>query len=401
MGVFKGNGSATEWVSKNNGLSSEFIQSITINTKGHLFICTDGYKNIFKSTDNGENWIKINDGFDANSVDVIYSNKNDILFIGCYSGIFKSTDNGDSWFSSKQWKNISIIKKIIIDKDGDVFVASDQLYKTTDEGKTWEFLSKDVPDQIYSLAIKDSLVIVGTSEGMYYSMDNGKNWTKINCFNSIRIFDILISSRDKIYVTSSYGVLSINDLFGNCQLLNKYIINGKPTILESKRTEYINGEKVPILGYSTIKRHNDDFYLCSEKQLFKLKDNAIWEYICDAESFEILSNGNIIIEYQRILYMIDIINKSFNKIEIPGFALIKFFMDSNNLIYISVVDRNNKNKKLYFSKDYGLNWIDITFNLYELEPNINITELARTKDGNLVIGTIDHGPFFSKNMKLN
>lgn len=399
MGVFKGDGSATEWVSKNNGLSSESIQSITINTNGHLFICTDGYKNIFRSTDNGENWIKIDDGFDANSADVIYSNKNDALFIGCYSGIFISTDNGDSWFSRKQWENISTIKKIIIDNEGAVFVASDQLYKTTDEGKTWEFLSKDVLYQIYSLAIKDSLIIVGTSEGMYYSIDCGNNWTKIKCFNSISIYDILILSRDQIYVTSAYGVLSINDLFGNCQLMNKYLINGKPTILESSRTEYIKGEKFPILGNCTIKKYHDDFYFCAERKLFKLKDSEIWEYIFDAESFEILSDGNMIVEYQGILSLLDTKNKSVNRIERPGDELRKFFIDNTNRVYISVVDRNNKNKKLYFSKDYGDNWIDITYNLYELESNINVTELTRTKDGNLIIGTSDNGPLFSRNIR--
>lgn len=401
MGVFKGNSSATEWVSKNNGLSSESIQCITINSKEDLFLCTEGYKNIYRSTDNGDNWIKTDDRFDANSVDVIYSNKNDLLFIGCYSGIFISTDNGDSWLSRKQWEKISAIKKIIIDNEGAVFVATDQLYKTTDEGKSWEFLSKDVLNQIYSLAIKDSLLIVGTSEGMYYSINCGNNWTKTECFNSISIYDILILSRDQIYVTSEYGVLSITDLFRNCQLMNKYLINGKPTILESSRTEYIKGEKFPILGYSTIKKHYDDFYLCAERQLFKLKDNAVWEYINEAESFEILSDGNMIVEYQGILYLIDTINKSVNKIERPGYALTKFFIDNTNRVYISVVDRNNKNKKLYFSKDYGVNWIDITFNLYELEPNINITELTKTKDGNLIIGTSDHGPFFSKDIRSN
>lgn len=399
MGVFKGNDSATEWASKNNGLSSESIQCITINSKGDLFIGTDGYRNIYRSTDNGENWININNGFDANSVDVIYSNKNDILFIGCYSGIFISMDNGDSWLSRNQWKNISTIKKIIINNKGDVFVASDQLYKTTNEGKTWEFLSKDVIDQIYSLAIMDSLFIVGTSKGMYYSIDYGNNWTKIKCFNSISIYDILILSKDQIYVTSTYGVLSISDLFGNCQLMNKYLINGKPTILETRNTEYIEGEKFPILGYSTIKKYNNDFYFCAEKQLFKLKDNTIWEYISAAESFEILSDGKMIVEYQGILYVIDTINKSVKKIDKPGYALTKFFIDDTNRIYISVVDRNNKNKKLFFSKDDGENWIDITFNLYELEPNINITELAKTKDGNLIIGTSEHGPFFSRNIK--
>jgi len=399
MGVFKGNGSASEWVSKNNGLSSESIQSITINTKGHLFICTDGYKNIFRSVDNGENWIKVDDGFDANSVNVIYSNKNDILFIGCYSGIFISTDNGDSWLSRKQWKKISTIKKIIIDNEGAVFVASDQLYKTTDEGKTWEFLSKAVPYQIYCLAIKDSLIIAGTTQGMYYSIDYGKNWINMKCFNSISIYDVLILSRDKIYATSQYGVLSINDLFGNCHLINKYLINGKPTILETSQMVYKNGEKLSIFRLCTIKNNNDDFYFCAEKQLFKLQDSDIWEYICDAESFEILSDGNLIVEYVGILYLLDTKNKSVNRIETPGDELRKFFIDNINRLYISVVDRNNENKKLYFSKDYGENWIDITFNLYELEPNINITELTRTKDGNLIIGTINDGPLFSRNIR--
>jgi photosystem II stability/assembly factor-like uncharacterized protein len=172
MGVFKGNETATAWVSKNNGLSGKPINCVTINSKGELFIGANGNNCIYKSTDNGENWVVSEIGFHANSADVLYSAKDDVLFVGCYSGIFISTNNGESWYSKKQWKEISSVEKIITDNENVVFVASTKgLYKTNDEGKTWDFLSEVVKDQIYCLSIMDSLIIVGTSNGIYYSLD--------------------------------------------------------------------------------------------------------------------------------------------------------------------------------------------------------------------------------------
>src|SRR5205085_12600736 len=61
------------------------------------------------------------------------------------------------------------------------------IYKTTDYGNTWTFISSAIPKtnaafvhQIKEDPVKKGLLWAGTDNALYFSIDDGNNWMQIN-----------------------------------------------------------------------------------------------------------------------------------------------------------------------------------------------------------------------------
>src|SRR3972149_2786621 len=65
---------------------------IAINSNGHIFART--FDGIFRSTDNGDTWIKINGDIFPTCGAI---NSSQYIFVGTGDGVWRSTDNGDNW----------------------------------------------------------------------------------------------------------------------------------------------------------------------------------------------------------------------------------------------------------------------------------------------------------------
>lgn len=79
------------------GFENSSVYSMHINEYNHIFI--DWIGDIYKSTDNGENWILKYDGmaniicFDSYPTGIMFANSG----TGTYSSIIKSLDYGETW----------------------------------------------------------------------------------------------------------------------------------------------------------------------------------------------------------------------------------------------------------------------------------------------------------------
>jgi photosystem II stability/assembly factor-like uncharacterized protein len=74
------------------------VFSLAINSSGHIFAGTSG-GGVFRSTDNGDNWVQINQGIAGQGL-YIYSlaiNSSGYIFAGTADGVFQSTVNGANW----------------------------------------------------------------------------------------------------------------------------------------------------------------------------------------------------------------------------------------------------------------------------------------------------------------
>lgn len=100
------------WTIKENKLENFYVNNM-IRIKEHLFACTLG--GIFKSTDDGENWVLKNSGIVLNDnlrslfVHSI-SYKGNTIYIGTDAGIYKSIDDGETWthFSNGDMGNFHV-----------------------------------------------------------------------------------------------------------------------------------------------------------------------------------------------------------------------------------------------------------------------------------------------------
>lgn len=224
-------------------------------TAANNVLYVSSYEKIYKSTDNGNTWKALAEIYSFKDINTIVINKNNTLLAGLNGGgIYYSEDAGNNWTnsgSSWQGPNSAIIKK------GAIYFSSNKssgyLQKSLDEtGKEWTSAvgngikvgsSTSFQDITTLATINDEILVAGTNnfgvakpyDGIYFSTDNGDNFTKkINgisnpAINSIVTIGNLIfagSQGGGVYYSSDEGLnwtsinagltnLNINRLYAN------------------------------------------------------------------------------------------------------------------------------------------------------------------------------------------
>lgn len=176
---------------------------------------------LYKSTDGGTNWKEI-PGFEKSeriASIVINPNNTDEVFVGVMGalwndsedrGVYKTTDGGKTWDKVLYIGPSTGVSDLLIDpKNPNVLYASmwefrrtawgfnsggesSAIYKSTDAGKTWNKLTKDLPSGKLgrigiALAPSDTNIIYAVIEtgiketnGLWRSNDAGKSWKHLN-----------------------------------------------------------------------------------------------------------------------------------------------------------------------------------------------------------------------------
>ena len=183
-GVSRSTDNGGSWTVVNNGLTASTIYSIALNSDGDVFAGTYQH-GIFRSTDSGDNWTEINNGIPAGrNVSAIVVTGNGSVFIGTsLNDIFRSTDNGDTWMQCYDGNNTFEFFALLVNSQNYVFAGTGGggVIRSTDNGDTWTNVGSGLPTFVYSLAreLNDDL-FAGTYNGVYYSSNNGTNWTLRN-----------------------------------------------------------------------------------------------------------------------------------------------------------------------------------------------------------------------------
>lgn len=194
FGVYRSTDGGDNW--NTTALSFGNINSIAINPEDNAIIYAAGSFNnvgkIYKSTDAGNNWEEIfsetgNDTPVNNIVIDWYDPR--VLYAATTSGaIIKSKDSGRSWVAIKRFED-SVNKVAISTKDSRIIFlyTVDELFKSTDGGKTFVNLSKGLKDynfrSFHDLVIHpkfSNIVYISGDFGLLVSDNEGKEWEEIN-----------------------------------------------------------------------------------------------------------------------------------------------------------------------------------------------------------------------------
>ncbi len=177
-----GSGTSANWTAVGQFASGELVWALGKDGSGNLLAGTWGGK-LYRSTDNGLTWVRIND---AMTVDYIWSIKTNAaghIFVGTEEGVYRTTDNGSTWavagVANKE------VRALLIDGAGAIYAGtwSSGIYKSTDNGATWNQVNNGLESMaVHALAINAAgEIFTGTyGTGLYKSTNNGGSWVNQN-----------------------------------------------------------------------------------------------------------------------------------------------------------------------------------------------------------------------------
>ncbi len=215
-----------------------------------------GANKLFKSTDRGDSWTEISgdltrhldvnkmkimgrvwspDAIAKNSSTTFYGTttcisesplKEGLLYVGTDDGLIQVTDNdGMTWRKIDRFPGVpemTYVARVIASSHdvNTVYAAFDNhknedfrpyLLKSTDQGKTWESISSNLPKVGPVLAFAEdykdpNLLFAGTEFGLFFSNNGGGKWVQLKGnFPTIPVRDLAIQRRECDLVAATFG----------------------------------------------------------------------------------------------------------------------------------------------------------------------------------------------------
>lgn len=167
----------------------------------------------YKSTNNGDNWTLINEGFIGTSHKVYdFSYSNSTLWCAAYnSGLYFSTNNGTNWI--REFGAFTIVPKTVLAvQQYVVSTTASNIISTTNTGSNWLYMNQGSTPSIsngLSLGVKANTIYAGAF-GVSFSFLGGTSWTNIsgNLSGSSLYVNKLRIANDKIYIATNAGIFS-------------------------------------------------------------------------------------------------------------------------------------------------------------------------------------------------
>ena len=208
-GVYRSTNDGVNWVQVNNGLTDPSVYSVAVNSSGHVFAGTSS-SGIFRSTNNGQSWVQLN----LNNPTTVYSigiSNNGTVIAGS-NGAYRSTDNGNSWVRSLDSLSVLNVKCNV---NGFTIVLTNRVYsifRSPDNGITWQL--REFSFNFNSLGVAPNGVYLATTGGvhddpmgfyLHSSGDNGFSWGYLHNFGSAQ-HRVAVTNLGYVFVSRTNGI---------------------------------------------------------------------------------------------------------------------------------------------------------------------------------------------------
>ena len=179
-----------DWVQTNGPYGGE-VRLLFATSQGTLFIGTDD-DGIFRSKDLGETWTKANVGLPKkialdNRYVTAFAQNDDTIYVGVSTQLYKSTDDGDTWNPALTHQIGRHISGIVIDGER-IYIS---LFSSgisgrkgiwySDNGRAWVECNEGLADlRIRKFTKVGSTLVVGAEKGVFRRRNNEDTWQAIH-----------------------------------------------------------------------------------------------------------------------------------------------------------------------------------------------------------------------------
>ena len=336
------------------------VDRFTVSSSNNLYAYSGWYHCLYKSDDRGSNWTTLQTNFPSTFIYAMEAVGADSLLWGGYEGqLFFSGDGGTTFKRYISFTSaISAIKYKCFENSNILVVGLQNgiVNISKDFGKNWD--SKQVSTgYIWSIKIIQNMIYVSSSNGLYFSDDQGNSWQKIVIQKSDeKVYDIEMDSLNVLYASVDFKVYKSTDkgitwtfCFNSLVFSIKYspekeIFAGRfRTIDQGKTWESIfPSGAISINFIDNVTYILDDYYSLYREELnpytgknyFPLTIGNSWQYFGESSySNGITSEKNY---YQRLMKVVSdtlIDGKQYYKIDKEG-EIAFFRYSTDNKLYI-------------------------------------------------------------------
>jgi uncharacterized protein (TIGR03437 family) len=174
-GVFRSTDQGQSWTAVNNGFREDlYIRSLVVSGAGLFASARD---NIFRSTNNGQSWMVVSDM----GADRLFANGSD-LFAFTGRGFLRSTDDGRSWTPANNGlPDLLVTSLAAIGANLFAGVSDSGVFVSTDNGQSWTAINAGLPGlKVRSLVVSGANIFAGIDGGVFRLASDGQNWEDAN-----------------------------------------------------------------------------------------------------------------------------------------------------------------------------------------------------------------------------
>jgi len=224
VGFLRSTDQGVTWAVVNNSLASKLVIDLEVAPNAAIWACTYG-SGLYQSTDGGTTF-SATDALPASYPTFVKSGPAGVLFAGVQfatANLYRSTDEGATWEPSDTGISGDVLD--VSDPTGDTMYATDgnAVYKSTDGGGSWTALggASAGPGYRSVAALPGDLVYASHFAGViaggkvYRSADGGDDWEEDPGLSGYPVDRFYISSEPRLYLEGQGpGVLRRDDPAG-------------------------------------------------------------------------------------------------------------------------------------------------------------------------------------------
>ncbi len=426
-GVYKSNDGGNSWSLVSGLPNSGYFRAQLAISKSNPNVMYVGFgatnynlHSFWKSTDGGNSWTQLSvpnyqnsQGFYNHAI-IVHPNDPNIVLAGgvhnygssCSYGIIRSTNGGSSWIEVAGQVVHPDIHHFAYGPDGALYVASDGgIWKSTNNGTSWININKGLGTlQFYTLGVKindEWIVVGGTQDNGTPILYNQPVWIEVSGGDG---GPVLFEIQNPNYFWTSYIYLWY---FSKFQIISSYpypnwvyLFYSHPWFYLGDRASWANG---------AVASHDDGTLIVGTYRVWKSIDGG---YNWNTISGSLAGNNGVLLSTafsrtnsdtiytgsnQGHFYMTynggnNWVNRTTN-LSVSA-AIRKIIVNPNNSQNVYVCVGRTTNKKVLYSNDAGLSWMDITSNL---PSGKTCRSLAIEFQRNLIFVSMEDGVYLSNN----